>query len=299
LDLWLVEHSLRAETGLGFRHVSLWEGIMKTRLLIGAALLAILSSPLAAADLSRPAPAPAPVYTKAPPPMVFSWTGFYIGGNLGGHWGRDNTTTAADPVGWLAVGAATINATTPGTVNPSGFEGGGQVGYNVQYGSAVFGLEADAEYMGGTAARAVTGFGAGVAAADVFTTSTQPRWIATFRGRLGIAMDRALLYATGGGAFSGVSTTDTFCSFSCPAGVAADFASVTNNSGVWGWTVGGGIEWAITNNWIGRAEYLYVAFPTFTNSIPSCAACAVGSDISVSHKYTENIGRVGLSYKLY
>jgi outer membrane immunogenic protein len=265
---------------------------MKRQLLIGAALLAAISGSAIAADLGRPAP----VYTKAPPPVVFSWTGFYIGGNLGGHWGRDSTTTAADPVGWTAAGAAAINAATLGTVSPTGFEGGGQVGYNVQYGSAVFGIEADAEWLGGTATRTVTNFTV-INPADVFTTSTQPRWMATFRGRLGFAMDRVLFYATGGGAFSGVSTTDSFCSFGCPAGVAADFASVTNNSGIWGWTVGGGLEWAWTDNWIARAEYLYVAFPSFTNRIPSCAACLAGSDISVTHKYSENIARVGLSYK--
>ena len=65
---------------------------MKTRFLIGAALLAVLSGPVTAADLSRPAPAPAPVY-KAPPPMtVYSWSGCYLGGHAGGDWSSASYT---------------------------------------------------------------------------------------------------------------------------------------------------------------------------------------------------------------
>jgi outer membrane immunogenic protein len=263
---------------------------MKKFLFGSVAAAALFTAPALAADMT---PAPAPVYSKAPMMPVFSWTGFYIGGNIGGHYGQDSTTASADPVGWLAVGAATINAATPGSVNPSGFEGGGQIGYNVQYGSGVFGVEADAQWLGGNATRSVTGFGAGVAPLDVFTTTTQSKWLATFRGRVGVAFDRTLWYITGGGAYSGVNFTDSFGSFS-----NTSIATVSNNSGIWGWVLGGGLEWAFTNNWSVKGEYLYAYFGSVSTSIPSCAICATGSDIAVTHKYTESLARLGLNFKL-
>jgi len=72
--------------------------LMKKLFLAGTALLTLVAGSAMAADLSRPAPAP--VLTKAPVVQVFSWSGLYIGGNVGGHWGRDSQTTTADPIGW-------------------------------------------------------------------------------------------------------------------------------------------------------------------------------------------------------
>ena len=105
-------------------------------------------------------------------------------------------------------------------------------------------------------------------------------------------MDRALFYVTGGLAVTNVKFTDSFGSFGNTV-----VAAISSNTTRVGWTVGGGIEYAFTNNWSAKAEYLYADFGNFTQSIPSCIACAVGSDIPVTHKYTENIGRVGLNYK--
>jgi outer membrane immunogenic protein len=223
---------------------------------------------------------------------VFGWTGFYIGGNAGGHYGTDSTTTRTDAVGWGSTGAASIDILTPGSVKPTGFEGGGQFGFNLQFSSAVFGIEADAQWLGGSATRSVTGFGAGVATGDLFTTTTQSEWLTTLRGRLGVAFYRTLLYVTGGGAYSFVNFTDSFGSFG-----NTSIGTVSNNSGVLGWTLGGGLEWAFTDNWTVRGEYLYVNFGSVNTSIPSCAACATGSDITVTHKYTESLARMGLNYK--
>ncbi len=89
-----------------------------------------------------------------------------------------------------------------------------------------------------------------------FTATSRADIQGSIRGRVGIAWDRALLYATGGVAFSGFnnSITDT-TGFVAPAGTSASFS----NTRV-GWTVGGGIEYAITNNWSVRAEYRYSDF---------------------------------------
>ena len=97
----------------------------------GVALLALLTTPMAAsaADLS-----PAPVYTKAPMMApVFSWTGFYIGGNLGGAWAN---TTITDSLFGLNFSNG----------NNGVFVGGGQVGFNYQVSSVVFGVEGDFDW---------------------------------------------------------------------------------------------------------------------------------------------------------
>ena len=95
-------------------------------------------SAASAADL----PQKAPIYV----PPAFSWTGFYIGANAGYFAGKDTTSIAANPVGWGATGAANINLLTPGFVNPNGFVGGGQIGYNWQVSDFLLGIEADADY---------------------------------------------------------------------------------------------------------------------------------------------------------
>ncbi len=223
---------------------------------------------------------------------VYSWTGAYIGANLGAHFGTDSTTTATDAAGFGAAGAASIDSLTPGSVKLAGLEGGGQVGFNLQFSPIVVGFEADAQWLGGSATRTIAGFGGGLAAGDQFTTAANSAWLTTFRGRLGAAFNRALLYVTGGGAYSFVNFTDSFGSFG-----NTSIATVSNNSGVLGWTVGGGLEWALSENWTARGEYLYVNFGSVNTSVPSCAACGAGSDITVTHKYTESLARAGLNYK--
>ena len=254
---------------------------------VASALLVFGSQSASAADLAARLPAKAPVYV-APP---FSWTGFYIGAHAGYHWGSDRASTATNPVGWTVAGAAAVDAITPGTVHPGGFMGGGQIGYNWQMNNFVVGIEADASYMGGTASRAVTGF-AVINPADVFTTSAESRFLATLRPRLGLAVDRALFYVTGGLAVSNVKFTDSFGSFA-----NTSVATISSDTTRAGWTAGVGMEYAFTDNWSVKAEYLYADFGNYTQTIPNCALCGADSEFLVTHKYTENIGRIGLNYK--
>ena len=141
------------------------------RKLIIASAAWLITVPAVAADL----PVKAPVVR---PPVAFSWTGLYIGGNAGYHWDRDRATTAADPVGWTVAGAAAINAITPGTVRPRGFAGGVQAGYNWQMGTTLVGFEADVDWLDGRATRSVTGFGV-INPLDVFTTAARDRLLET------------------------------------------------------------------------------------------------------------------------
>src|ERR1700688_4531245 len=111
---------------------------MKRIFIAIAAVGSLLTTGAFAADL-------APMYTKAPPPVVavYDWTGFYIGGNVGYSWGRSSTTEAfSDSV------SGTILAATSAKFDLNGVIGGGQIGYNWQRDKWVFGLEADIQGSG-------------------------------------------------------------------------------------------------------------------------------------------------------
>jgi outer membrane immunogenic protein len=212
---------------------------MRNSKLIVSAVVAISAilgiSAAAAADL------PARTYTKAPvapAAPVWSWTGLYIGGNVGGAWARSDVTD----VNAFAAGA------TPGTVTgirKSGFLGGGDVGYNWQMGQFVFGLEGDGGWMDigrqtlltGTGSNTMVGLN-GAAYGDV-------------TGRIGFAWDRALFYAKGGYAILGTQNV-----FSTTAGFTR--AGTNNNNS--GYTIGGGVEYKFTPNWSAKVEYMYYDF---------------------------------------
>lgn len=119
---------------------------------------------------------------------------------------------------------------TPGFASPRGFVGGGQVGYNHQIGQFVAGLETDLSYSGIRDKAANVG-------------KERVGYIGTVRGRLGYAVDRFLPYVTGGFAYGG---TELFTG----AGRASQVQT--------GWTLGAGVEYAITNNLTARVEGLYV-----------------------------------------
>jgi outer membrane immunogenic protein len=250
----------------------------------------------AAVGTAGAADLPAPVY-KAPvvAPVIFSWTGFYAGVSAGGHWDSDSITATADPVGFTAAAANPVafDAAVPVTLHPQGFIGGGQVGYNWQTGNFLLGVEADASGLSGTATRTFTfaaGNAAGLATGDFVTDSTNARFLATLRARAGVTFDRALLYVTGGAAWGSVQTTDTF------AGVSGTVVSTVNGTtNRFGWTVGGGIEWAFGYNWSFKAEYLYVNLGNFTQTTPAITGFP-STDVAFNHAYTENIARVGLNY---
>ncbi|ACA17697.1 porin [Methylobacterium sp. 4-46] len=216
---------------------------MKSLLKSATALAGVVIAGSAmAADLPRRA-APPPVFTPVP---VFTWTGFYAGFNAGYGFGTSDNNNST----LIGVNAAT-GLVPPGTTavlgfrnrdNNDGFVGGGQVGYNYQFtpgAGVVIGIEADAQYADFGRERnrfslvtnnpAVTG----LAAQQVFNPNglSGLDYFGTVRGRLGYAFDRTLVYATGGFAYGGGGGT----SFGLPN--RDDFQT--------GWTVGGGVEYAL------------------------------------------------------
>jgi outer membrane immunogenic protein len=260
-----------------------------------AAIAVVLGSglPLAtasAADLG--APAPAPIYAKAPPPAAWSWTGFYIGANAGYHWGEIQETTTADPIGWSGGLAASLDASTPGTLDRRGIAAGGQAGYNWQISNWVWGLEGDIDYMGGTASRSVTNIPL-LNSLDVFSSSADTTYLATFRGRAGWAFDRVLIYGTGGIAVTDAQFTDSMSQF------ATIVSSVSQSTTRAGWTAGGGLEYALDRNWTIKGEYLFADFGTIDTFIPTPPTGTPNSDVTVHQKYTESVARLGVNYKFW
>jgi outer membrane immunogenic protein len=259
------------------------------RLLLSSSALAILlaGGPALAAD-QRP-----PAFIKAPMKPVFSWTGFYFGGNAGGHWGGDNITTTTT-ANLIAASAAGFDLASPTTLKPHGWLAGGQVGYNVQVNYLVLGLEGDAEWLSGTESRTLVFPGPVPATGDILSNSTQGTFLATLRPRLGVAFDHSLLYITGGLAIGRVKTTDSIAFNG--ATVLETTSSTTTRVG---WAAGGGFEYAFTDNWSAKVEALHVDLGgTYDTAIPCSVVCIVPNDQIVHHKYTDNIARFGINYHL-
>jgi outer membrane immunogenic protein len=252
------------------------------------ALIALgLSVPALGADLEASG---GPAYKAARPVVrAYDWTGFYVGGNVGGHWGTDKITTITDPTGGFgAGGAAAIDGASPVTLNPSGFVGGLQAGYNLEGSGGVFGIEVDANWLGGSATRTLNIAAVG----DTMTNTAQASFLSTMRLRWGttVLSDRSLLFITAGFAFETVKTTDTM-------GHLANtiFTSSTASTTEPGVAAGFGFEYAFTDNITAKVEYLYIAVKHPNLTIPASVAGADG--IAVDHDYSDQIGRFGLNFR--
>jgi len=218
------------------------------RLVLALVGLTALAGTAAAADLARPVPQN---YYKAPPPYapVYTWSGFYIGVNGGGAFGRSV---------WDSTGGFDI----------SGGLVGGTLGYNYQFGQGVIGLEGDIDWadINGT----TTNFCA-------LGCKTSDSWLSTVRGRLGYAAGRFMPFVTGGVAFGDIK-----------ASTPGFPGNSTTNAG---WTLGGGLEFAIVGNWTAKAEYLYVDLGKFNCGL----ACGAAPIDNVSFK--TNLIRAGINYR--
>ncbi len=295
------------------------------RIFVGVfALTSALATSALAADL------PAKVYTKAPPPVVvYDWTGFYAGVNVGYSWGRSSSTdTFFDPT------AGTILSATSGKFDMNGAIGGGQIGYNWEWNRVVFGLEADIQASGqkGDGPFSCAGGNpAGITLAALNGACTVGHigdttpfniagfpvtgdlvekldWFGTVRGRLGGTITpTVLLYATGGLAYGDVKTTDTISGTNIvgPQGVNGGTtlipfaASFGNSSTRVGWTVGAGIEGVISGNWTAKLEYLYMDLGSVSGTFvtPIITPSGAFATLSYNSHVTDNILRVGVNYK--
>lgn len=225
-----------------------WLATVSSLAIVGAV------SSAAAADLPARVPVKAAPVVAAP---AFDWTGFYIGVHGGGAW-LDHKQSTRPGNGICPPSQRDC------TLKVAGGMFGGLIGYNLQSGRFVYGIEADASWLG--TRRSADFPDIGVAAqSPVMTMTAKVDWLATVRGRVGITMSPTLLYFTGGVAFAGVKSgwTDND-----PA--PANDAIFLDETRV-GWVAGGGIEHAFARNWTVRVEGLYhdLGTTTRTASLPA------------------------------
>jgi outer membrane immunogenic protein len=209
---------------------------MKKFLLSSAGLLAlVLGTPASAADMAVKAPPPAPI------PVMYNWSGFYIGGN--GGWAQSRNCWD-----FLTVVGAVI---ADGCRDRSGGVIGGQIGYRWQAGQWVFGLEAQGDWadLSNTRVSIVN---------PLFSTQTKTDGIGLFTGQIGYAWNAALFYVKGGGAV----TSNSYNILTTLGGVNIANASSTR----WGGTVGVGFEYGFAPGWSVGVEYDHLFMGNSNNS---------------------------------
>jgi outer membrane immunogenic protein len=240
--------------------------------LVAAALAAILGvgGSAYAGDLASGGLRGAP--TLGP---VAIWTGGYLGGNLGGAWG-DNNTTDLNGYWHGTFGSAALKTSQ----QIGGVFGGGQAGYNVQAGNIVYGLEIDFGYMG-------------LSGSKVLTTNTPPEtaeakqggaFFGDVTGRLGFTYGLGLFYAKGGFAF-----------FDGTAKVSDVLATASSQSDSFtGWTLGGGLEYLVSPGWSVKAEYQYFDFGTQHSTLDNGV-----SIFRFDHELSAQTVKAGLNLHMY
>jgi outer membrane immunogenic protein len=231
------------------------------KLLLGTVALVALGAtvPALAADLAA-----RPAYTKAPAYVqpIYNWTGFYIGGHIGGAFDGNNGF------------AGTTNNSNNGR-----FLGGLQVGADYQFApSWVLGVEGQWSWLGNNNnGIAFNGAGAG------FVYTNNQRGLGSVTGRVGYTWGPALLYVKGGYAYSDFNESLTF------GGVPQAFALNSNHHN--GYTVGAGLEYMFAQNWSAKVEYQYYDFGK-TNFVTPAVLTAFGSTRTDEHTV-----KAGINYR--
>lgn len=204
---------------------------------------------------------------KDGPAPVDSWTGFYVGAYGGYGTGNADIMGTLDPHSAFGNGAPVAqpayNANMSLSLNPDGFNGGGEIGYNLQRGSLVVGLEGTfgALLLKDSAITSVTPPGHVTLTSD---TSADTDWLATIRGRIGIAYGRLLIYGTGGAAFTDINLkqTNTYATLG-PTGIENVSLSDTKA----GWAAGGGAEYKFGGGvWSAKVEFLHADFGSISGT---------------------------------
>jgi outer membrane immunogenic protein len=240
-----------------------------------AAVAALLASSMAAnaADVGvRPQPytPPPPVYT--PPP--FSWTGFYVGGNVGGAWGRGDVTDSLFGLDF-------------GDVNNNGvFIGGGQLGFNYQFGYGVLGLEWDFDWAANNNGN--TGNGVLIPGIGTIQATSNNGWITTLAARFGVTNGPWLFYGKAGGGWVG---NNNLTITNVTTGTSITTSNNNTNSG---WLVGAGIEWAFAPNWSAKVEYDYLGLDSRSFTVPG--GFFAGDTFTTSNPNIQMV-KVGINYR--
>jgi outer membrane immunogenic protein len=251
--------------------------------------LAIATITFAALAAGSAVAADMPVKGPAVRPACAQFGGAYIGGHVGyGYY--DHRFNDRNGLGQgIDDGLPSTVSVTDDSVN-----GGAQIGYNWQSRCTVFGIEADWSWSNlrgqafNTDGDAVT--------QDTLDVSSRLRWFGTVRARTGVVVDNLLLYVTGGVAYANFKRDWTFFEDG-PATTAILSSSRTK----WGWTAGVGTEWAWTNNWSIKSEFLYMRFredtQTFTGAFGGGAIGVAGRNYGFESQDSVWVSRIGLNYR--
>lgn len=257
---------------------------MLSKLLLAAAGVAAISTSALAADL--PSPAAPPVYI---PPPAFTWAGVYLGVTAGFAEGFHTF----DDLNGAFLGYPGLADT-----RSSGFAGGGTLGVNLQAGSLVYGIETDINWLSNRTTyldpNAINNFQP--------YEANRLNYLGTVRGRLGLAVDRTLIYFTAGVAYANVNNELT--NFSASGFPTFELPDFNVNSTRVGWVVGAGVEYGLAANWTIKGEALYAdlgrANSTFVVPPPGTGPgtrLAAGLIYGARFDTSVAIIRAGLNYK--
>jgi outer membrane immunogenic protein len=277
--------------------------------------IGMLALPAMAADL-------APVYKQQ---VVWSWTGFYFGGTVGGGWMTSNSTESvtstfcnASLAGCRAIDPNKVSATFAGIVptaygtTKASFLAGVEAGYNWQVGQFVVGVETDISGMNISGSTYATNSAAQlnptVFPETVFASGTHSEklnYFGTVRARGGYLVTNTLLaYATGGFAYGDASTSNSLGTTLSNCFCAISPVGESSSSKHAGWTVGGGLEWMFAPNFTVKGEYLYYDFGSVSYPGPSVLMSNsggvpfYGATTAATANFNGSIVRLGLNFKL-
>ena len=269
------------------------------KIILATVLAGIGSTAAWAAD---PGASNAPIMAE-----VYSWTGFYVGGDAGMAGVKNNFTSNfsqrdSDPT--LA------NNVQDNPFSPTPFIGGGHAGFNWQFApNLVAGVEGDWQSVRSRQSFCRQTDFTSVACVDGPTNdrgfasaSGELDWVATARGRVGWATGPLMIYGTGGAAFAKVANS---VGLSCLQGGCADSggpsrhlsASVSSSTQQTGWVIGAGVEWMFAQNWIVRGEYQHIDLGSMSSAISPAGCSNVSCSFSATQKMGLDILRAGVSYK--
>jgi outer membrane immunogenic protein len=235
----------------------------------------------AGAALAADMPLKAPLYQA--PPALYSWTGFYLGANLGVGVARDPSALSFPAVGAPAGGGPEFfNA------QPVGILGGFQAGYNWQFSNWVVGIESDIQ--GSAQSDSQTCLNGNCGPMLFSTVKQEMPWLGTTRGRIGYANGPILSYFTAGAAYGEAQTSININN----TAITGDAATLNLSSTRVGWTYGTGVEVALDSNWTAKAEYLYVDLGSQRGMVTLAPS---GTTSVFNTRFQEQVFRGGVNYR--